>query len=122
VTAFSNAGVLPSLVFVPAQDPLGTVVQQAKPSGTTVTYHAHVQINLSRGPGDKPDVSVPNAVGQTLTDAVSTLNATGLRLIFVKLPVTSASQIGKVVQQSPLSGGKAPRNAQVLVYLGAKKS
>ena len=56
------------------------------------------------------------------TDAVSTMNGAGLRLIFVKLPVTSASQIGKVVQQSPLSGGKAPQNAQVLVYLGAKAS
>jgi len=37
----------------------------------------------------------------------------------VKFPVTSQSQAGKVVQQSPLGGGKVPENAQVLVYLGA---
>ena len=122
VTSFANAGVLASLVFVPSQDPLGSVVQQAKASGTTVPYHGHVQLNVSRGPGDKPDVSVPDATGKTLGDAVSTMNGAGLRLIFVKLPVTSATQIGKVVQQSPLAGGKAPRNAQVLVFLGVKQT
>ena len=47
-TAFNSAGVLASLFFVPAQDPLGSVVQQAKPAGTTVPYRAHVQINLSK--------------------------------------------------------------------------
>jgi beta-lactam-binding protein with PASTA domain len=84
-----------------------------------VPYHSHVQINVSKGPNAKADVTVPNAVGQTLDQAVSTMNAANLRLIYVKFPVTSQSQSGKIVQQSPLSGGKAPENAQVLVYLGA---
>jgi serine/threonine-protein kinase len=119
VTALSDAGILASLVFVPGEDPLGTVIQQAKPAGTTVPYHAHVQINVSKGPNAKTDVIVPNAIGKTLDQAVSTMNAAKLRLIYVKFPVTSQSQSGKVVQQSPLGGGKAPQNAQVLVYLGA---
>jgi beta-lactam-binding protein with PASTA domain len=118
VTAMSKAGVLASLVFVPAQDPLGTVVEQAKPSGTTMPFHSHVQINLSKGPNAQSDVDVPNAIGQTLDQAVSTMNAVQLRLIYLRFPVTSQSQAGKVVQQSPLKGGKAPQNAQVLVYLG----
>ena len=118
VTAMSKAGVLASLVFVPGQDTLGTVVQQAKPAGSTLPYHAHVQINVSKGPNATTDVTVPNAVGQTLTQAVSTMNGAKLRLIYVKFPVTSQSQVGKVVQQSPLGSGKAPQNAQVLVYLG----
>jgi beta-lactam-binding protein with PASTA domain len=33
--------------------------------------------------------------------------------------VSSQSQAGKIVQQSPLAGAHAPRNAQVIVYLGA---
>jgi serine/threonine-protein kinase len=119
-TALSRAGVLPSLVFVPASQPLGTVVQQAKQPGTTLPYHTHVQLNLSRGPGQKPDVQVPNVVGRTLTDAVSALNAAKLRLIYVRFPVASQSEVGKVVQQSPLGGGKAPQNAQVLVFLGVR--
>jgi hypothetical protein len=47
------------------------------------------------------------------------LNGAHLRLLYVKYPVTSRSQAGKIVQQTPLSGGRAPENAQVLVFLGA---
>jgi beta-lactam-binding protein with PASTA domain len=121
VTSLNRASILASLFFVPAGDPLGTIVQQAKQAGTTLPYHAHVQLNVSRGPGQKEDVRVPDVVGSTLTDAVSTLNRANLRLIYVKFPVTSASLIGKIVQQSPLSGGKAPQNAQVLVFLGVRR-
>jgi serine/threonine-protein kinase len=120
VSALSRAGILPSLVFVPGSDPLGTVLQQAKQSGTTVPYHAHVQINLSRGPGEKEDEQVPTVVGRSLTDAVSAVNAANLRLIYVRFPVSTSSQVGKIVQQSPLGGGKAPHNAQVLVFLGTR--
>lgn len=120
VTALSRAGILASLFFVPSNDPLGTVEQQAKPAGTTLPYHAHVQLNISRGPGQKEDEQVPSVIGRTLTDAVSALNGAKLRLIYVRFPVTTSSQIGKVVQQSPLAGGKAPQNAQVLVFLGVK--
>jgi beta-lactam-binding protein with PASTA domain len=117
VQAMGSAGVLASLVFVPSEEPLGTVVQQAKPSGTTVPFHSHVQINLSSGPGNKPKVPVPSVIGKTLDQAVAAMNADHLRLIYLKYPVTSQSQAGKIVQQSPL-GGSAPQNAQVLVYLG----
>jgi serine/threonine-protein kinase len=121
VTALSNAGVLASLAFVPSTDPFGTVVQQAKPAGTKVPFHSHVQINVSRGSNTATDETVPNTIGQTLEQAVSTLNAAHLRLIYVKYPVTSQAQAGKVVQQSPLAGAKAPENAQIVVYLGAFK-
>ena len=47
------------------------------------------------------------------------MNGAHLRLIYVKFPVNSRSQAGKIVQQSPLAGGHAPQNAQVLVFLGA---
>lgn len=119
--AMNSAGILPSLFFVPGADPLGTVVQQAKPAGTKLAYHSHVQINVSRGPGDKPNAQVPNVIGKTLKDALSSLNAAHLRLIYVKFPVTVRSQAGRIVQQSPLGGNQAPQNAQVLVFLGAFK-
>jgi serine/threonine-protein kinase len=120
VTSLSRAGILASLFFVPSKDPLGTVEQQAKPSGATVPYHSHVQLNISRGPGQKEDVQVPSVIGRTLADAVATLNGARLRLIYVKFPVTTSTQTGKIVQQSPLAGGKAPQNAQVLVFLGVR--
>jgi beta-lactam-binding protein with PASTA domain len=122
VQSLNSAGILPSLAFVPGTDPLGTVTGQAKAAGATVPYHSHVQINVSSGPGDKPQEQVPNVVGQSLQQAVGTVNGAHLRLIYVKFPVNSRSQAGKIVQQSPLAGGHAPQNAQVLVFLGAFRS
>jgi len=118
----TSAGILPSLVFVPSSDPLGTVVQQAKPAGTVLPYHSHVELNISKGPNATTDVTVPDTIGRTLSEAVSTLNAAGLRLIYVKLPITSRAGAGKIVQQSPLAGGKAPKNGQVLAFLGAYRA
>jgi beta-lactam-binding protein with PASTA domain len=78
-----------------------------------------VTINASSGPGQKPQATVPDATGQTLTQAVSTMNGAHLRLIFAKVPVTDRALAGKVVEQTPSAGKRAPENAQVLVYLGA---
>ena len=119
VQSLNQAGILASLFFVPGTDPLGTVEKQAKSAGTTVPYHSHMQINVSSGPGDKAQETVPNTIGRSLPDAVSAVQAAHLRLIYLRYPVTSKSQAGKIVQQSPLGGGHAPQNAQVLVYLGA---
>jgi beta-lactam-binding protein with PASTA domain len=121
VESLGGAGILPSLVFVPGTDALGTVVQQAKPSGATLPFHAHVQLNLSRGPNNNPLESVPSVIGKTLNDAVAAMQAGHLRLIYLRYPVTSRAQAGEIVQQSPVGGSKAPQNAQVLVYLGAFK-
>ena len=117
VDALAKAGILPSLVFVPSSDPLGTVEQQAKPSGTTVPYHAHVQINISEGPNPASMERVPDVIGKTLDQALSALNGSHLRLIFVKLDVPRQSA-GRIAQQSPLAGANAPENGQVLVFLG----
>ena len=119
VQSLNQAGVLASLFFVPSSDPLGTVEKQAKSAGTTVPYRSHMQINISTGPGDKPQETVPNVIGRTLKDALSAVNGANLRLIYVRYAVTSKAQAGKIVQQSPLADGHAPQNAQVLVYLGA---
>jgi beta-lactam-binding protein with PASTA domain len=121
VQSLGNVGILPSLVFVPGQDTLGTVVDQAKPSGTSVPFHSHVQLNLSRGPSDNPLESVPSVIGKTLQDSVTAMQSAHLRLIYLRYPVTSRAQAGQIVQQSPVGGSKAPQNAQVLVFLGAFK-
>ena len=118
----AQASILASVFFVPSSDPLGTVEQQAKAAGAAVPYHAHVQINVSRRPSDNPLEHVPNVIGKNLQDAISALQATKLRLIYVKLPITSRARAGTIVQQSPLVGANAPQNAQILVFLGAYRS
>lgn len=119
VQSLNREGIIASLAFIPGTDPLGTVEGQAKQAGTSVPYHSHMQINISRGPGDKPAERVPNVIGQPLQQALASLNDTNLRLLYLKFPVSSKSQAGKVVHQSPLGGAQVPRNAQVVVYLGA---
>jgi hypothetical protein len=117
--ALSRAGLLTSFVFVPSTDTLGTVEGQGKTAGTTVPYHSHVQVNVSTGPGQKPSETVPDVIAQKLPQAVAVINAAGLRLIYVKYPVTDKSRAGTIVQQTPLPGEHAPKNAQVLVYMAA---
>lgn len=114
-----KAGLLPSIAFVPSTDPLGTVEAQGQSAGSTVAYHAHVQMNVSKGPGQKPQETVPNVIGKKLPQAVSALNGAGLRLIYVRYAVTDKSTAGTIVQQTPLAGSRAPKNAQVLVYMAA---
>jgi serine/threonine-protein kinase len=115
--ALAKAGLLASIFFVPSSDPLGTVEGQAKQQGTTVRYRSHVQVNVSKGPGTKPSEQVPNVVGKSLQQAVASLNGANLRLIYVTLPQTTKAGVGKIAQQSPLAGSRAPQNAQVVVYL-----
>jgi serine/threonine-protein kinase len=118
--ALSQANLKATLQYVPGEDPLGTVVAQNPTSGGTAPARSHVTVNASSGPNAQEQATVPNTVGQTLQQAVSTLNGAGLRLIFVKVPVTTQASIGKVVEQTPAAGKQAPKNAQVLVYLGVK--
>ncbi|HET7128620.1 MAG TPA: PASTA domain-containing protein [Gaiellaceae bacterium] len=119
VQALGEAGILPSIVFVPGKDPLGTIEQQAKPAGSSVPFHDHVQINASSGPGNKPQAQVPNVIGKSLNEAVAAMQGAHLRLIYLKFPVSSKEKAGEIVQQTPLGGGSAPQNAQVLVFLAA---
>ena len=121
VQQLGAAGLLASIQYIPGTDPLGTIEQQSPAAGQTVKTRSHVTINASSGPGQKQQKTVPNTVGQTLQQAVTTVKAAGLRLIFGKLPVTDRTQAGKVVEQSPAAAKTAPQNAQVLVYIGAFK-
>jgi serine/threonine-protein kinase len=118
--ALSQANLKATLAYVPGDDPLGTVAAQKPASGDSAPARSHVTVNASSGPNAQEQATVPDTVGQTLQQAVSTLNGAGLRLIFVKVPVTTQASIGKVVEQTPAAGKQAPKNAQVLVYIGVK--
>ena len=113
---------LASIQYVPGTDPLGTVEAQSPKGGQTAKERSHVTLNLSSGPGTKPQKTVPNVVGQTLDASVASIKSAGLRTIFLKVPVTNRTQAGKVVEQTPAAGQTAPQNAQVLIYLGAFRS
>ena len=54
-----------------------------------------------------------------IPQAVSTMQHAGLRFIDLKQTVTDPSLAGKIVDQTPAARKAAPKNAQVLVYMGA---
>ena len=121
VQALAQAGLLASIQYVPGDDPLGTVLAQSPPGDASAAAGSHVTLSASSGPGDKEQMTVPDTTGQTIPKAVDTLNGSGLRLILLKRTVSDRSQAGQVVEQTPRPGAQAPKNAQVLVYMGAYK-
>jgi serine/threonine-protein kinase len=121
VQSLVGKGLLTTINYVPSDEPLGTVVSQSPSEGTSSHTGTHITLSVSSGPGDKEQETVPDTSGQTIKQAVGTLNAAGLRLILVKKTVADKEEAGKVVEQTPASGAQAPKNAQVLVYMGAFK-
>jgi beta-lactam-binding protein with PASTA domain len=114
-----QAGFKASIAYVPSEQPLGTVVSQSPSGGATAKQGSQVTVNVAAGPNATQQISVPDVTGQTIPQAVSTLNQAGLRLILLKTKVSDKTQAGKVISQTPAVGKQVPHNAQVLVYMGA---
>ena len=118
---------------VPAADPAGTVVAQEPPPGERAPPDSRVRINVSTGeqtgetterPGTTEPtptttgssaVSVPNVVGLAQTPALRRLRAAGLRGVVAYR--TSDQPRGRVIEQRPVSGTNANRNAQVRIVV-----
>jgi hypothetical protein len=111
VQSLYRAGVVPLIVFVPSQDELGTVEGQAKPSGTQVAAQTPMQITISRGPGQNPNELVPSVVGKSFNSALASIQANGLRFIYLKQPVTTQNQAGTIISQTPEPAAGRPPDA-----------
>jgi beta-lactam-binding protein with PASTA domain len=112
---------------VPASDPSGTVVAQEPPPGESAPPDSRVRINVSTGeptgetterPGTttgSAQVAVPNVVGQAQTPALRRLRAAGLKGVVAYR--TSDQPRGRVIEQRPVGGTSANRNAQVRIVV-----
>jgi len=114
-----QAGLHASIAYVPGTQPLGTVIAQTPAGGATAKTGSQVTVNVSSGPGGNPQETVPNVVGQRIPQALNSLHAVGLRLVLLNMRVSDRTKAGVIVAQTPLQGKHAPKNAQILVYLGA---
>jgi serine/threonine-protein kinase len=111
-----DSGLKPSLQFVPSQqDPVGTVVAQAKAAGTTLGRGESVQINISVGPDQVALVAVPNIVGRSEQEARSQLQAAGFRVQVLREATDDPSESGTVVDRQP---ERAPADGLVTIYVG----
>jgi serine/threonine-protein kinase len=122
--ALSNAGIVTAIRYVPSDLPSGTVVAQARKSGTTVRRGDHMLITVSFGPQSNASalVTVPNVVGLDEQTAQTRVRGAGFDAVVEDSPTSSAAQDGKVVDEQPAGGTKAPKGSQIILYIGRATS
>ena len=108
VRALEDAGLRANPVRVPSERPEGTVVAQSPQAGAEVEGDSVVRLNVSGGPGP---VAVPDVTGLRAADAVSRLEAAGLRAETGE--VESDEPRGTVVAQEPAAGVEVERGSSV---------
>jgi len=108
------AGFNPNPSFVDSTAPQGQVVSQSPAPGTSEPQGTSVKLNVSNGP---PQVTVPDVVGYTSQQAVSTLDAAGFQ-VQQQYQATDASQDNIVQRQSPAGNAQAPQGSTVIIVVG----
>ena len=100
------------VVWVASSKPKGVVV-------TNSTVGARERLSVSAGPQPAPATDIPDVSGETQGQADTHLRTAGFAVIAVPWPVSDQSLDGTVVNETPAGGGKAPRGATIVVYIGS---
>jgi len=120
--ALRGVGMIMEIRYVPNDQPSGTVVAQARKPGTTAKRGDHMLVTVSQGgsggTAGSPLVTVPNVVGQDEQAAQTRLQQAGFSAIVEDMPTSDAGQDGKVVDEQPAAGTKAPKGSQIIIYVG----
>lgn len=108
--------VVDSVVYLPSDRPVGTVVRQEPPSGTALSSGQAMELVVSRGLLDAP-VTLPDLVGQPLEDAAAVLEALGVRRVERLASDLSFDHPGMVTEQRPAAGTEVtPSTPVTLLY------
>ncbi len=119
VLAMREAGIYADVRYVPSDQPAGTVVAQAKDSGTTAKRGDHMLVTVSQGnDANAVKATLPNVEGQGEAAAGSALRSAGFVPLVGCLAPASPAQVGKVVDEQPGAGTQAPKGVQILIYIG----
>jgi serine/threonine protein kinase len=93
--------------------PTGVVTEQDPAQGSTLNEGDSVTAKVST------ELRMPNVIGQTQSDAESTLKKQNISLIEIsKAAVTDASQVGKVIKQDPSGGSLISSDVRVTLQIG----
>ena len=93
----------------------GEVLAQDPPAGTKLLFGGSVQILIDRAPST---ATVPDVVGFNRNGADSRLSKAGFDAVFVNKTVSSRTQNGVALSQSPGGGSKATEGTNVTVTIG----
>ena len=109
VSRVQEEGFKADIISEPNEAQAGTVFRQNPSAGTDLDDGSTVQLFSSKGPAD---VTIPNAVGVTETEARDRLAAAGLTANVVKV-FSEDEPSGQVIAQSPAAGGQAAKGSAV---------
>jgi beta-lactam-binding protein with PASTA domain len=112
------SGLVTEVRYVPSSQPEGTVVAQSPKPEASAKRRDHVLVNVSRGPTQTPQATVPDVVGSTEAAARTQLRSAGFTVSVQDAPAGDASQDGIVVDEQPAAGTTAPRGSEITVYVG----
>jgi beta-lactam-binding protein with PASTA domain/tRNA A-37 threonylcarbamoyl transferase component Bud32 len=99
--------------------PVGQVIDTTPKVGSNVSSGQDVSLTVSSGEGTTK-VTVPSVTGQSLTDAVASLE--GSNLNYKQVLVKSSQPTGTVVGQSPAPGTKVPSGSAVTLDVSTQTS
>jgi len=94
--------------------PKGVVFDQSPLAGSKLAKNSPVQITVSNGP---PQVAVPNVIGKSRDDAISTLTNAGLT--FTVVSVHSGKPPDTVTGQFPHAGTKVKKGSKVQINVSS---
>ncbi len=114
----NSAGLKAGVVYVPSDQPEGTVVSQSPAGGATVRRGTRIQLNASLGPNAATQQTVPNMVGMSPQRATARPTSAGFTVQRLTRKVSVRSQDGVVVDEQPAGGRKAPGGSTVTIYVG----
>jgi serine/threonine-protein kinase len=116
--ALNQVGFKARLVWVPSDQPEGSVVSQSPDGGSTAKEGARVTVNASLGPNPGAGQKVPKVIGLDPQTATSRLVAAGFRVQRLVQKTSVRSQNGKVVDVQPARGFRAPADSVATIYVG----
>jgi serine/threonine-protein kinase len=114
----NNAGFKSGVVYVPSDEPQGRVVSQSPAGGLTRSRGTRIQLNVSLGPSPGTQKVVPDVVGLDPQAARARLSSAGFNVQTLTQSVSNRSQAGKVVDEQPSNGRRAPARSTVTIYVG----
>ena len=114
----NGAGFKAGVVYVPSNEPQGTVVSQSPAGGLTRRTGTRIQLNVSLGPNPGTQKVVPDVVGLDPQAARTRLSSAGFNVQTLIQTASSRGQNGRVVDEQPAGGGRAPARSTVTIYLG----
>jgi serine/threonine-protein kinase len=123
-SALSSAGFTVQVISVQSSSAKpGTVVSQNPAAGTQATPGSTVTIDIAKAQPPPPTTTtrVPNVTGDTAAAARSVLTAAGFTVTETMQTVSSKSQDGIVLSQSPSGGSSAKKGSAVTIVVGRFK-